>query len=65
MKWNAPIKTQQAKQRDLERFLRFFNRELEHQYIDGWTPAVTKAFQNELVTTVSTITMSPCRFEFV
>lgn len=57
----APMKTQQAKQRDLERFLRFFNRELEHQYIDGWTPAVTKAFQNELAATISPITMLPYR----
>lgn len=57
----APIKTQQAKQRDLERFLQFFNRELEHQYLDGWTPAVTKSFQNELAATISTITMLPYR----
>lgn len=52
----APIKTQQAKQRDLERFMRFFIAEVGHDYLDGWTPAVTKHFQQSLVKTVSSVT---------
>ena len=60
----TPVKTQQAKQRDLEKFLRFFARELGHEYLEGWTPAVTKAFKNELQATISPITMFalPCHY---
>ncbi len=53
---DAPIKTQQAKQRDLEKFLQFFNQELGHEQIDGWTPAVTKEFQQQLSNIISKTT---------
>lgn len=33
----APEKTQQAKKRDLGRFLEFYTRETGHDQIDGWT----------------------------
>ena len=52
----APIKTQQAKQCDLEKFLQFFNKELGHEQIDGWTPTVTKEFQQQLSNTFSKTT---------
>jgi len=52
----APVKTQQAKQRDLEKFLRFYNQEVGHDQIDGWTPAVTKQFQKSLAQTLSNVT---------
>jgi integrase/recombinase XerD len=52
----APLKTQQAKQRDLERFMRFFEFEVGHDHLDGWTPAVTKHFQQGLTKTVSVVT---------
>lgn len=52
----APIKTQQAKQRDLEKFMRFFNAAIGKDCVDGWTPAVTRCFQNSLANTVSVIT---------
>lgn len=55
----APIKTQQAKQRDLEKFLQFFKTEVGHDHIDGWTPAGTKQFQQSLLKTLSPVTGKP------
>ena len=55
----APLKTQQAKQRDLEKFTRFLKSELGHDHLDGWTPAVTKAFQQSLLKIISPITQEP------
>jgi integrase/recombinase XerD len=52
----APLKTQQAKARDLEKFARFVQVEVGHDQIDGWTPAVTKAFQSSLLKTISPVT---------
>ncbi len=51
----APVKTQQAKKCDLEKFMQFFTKELGHEQIDGWTSAVTKALPNELSTAKSPI----------
>jgi integrase/recombinase XerD len=55
----APLKTQQAKRCDLEKFLQFFKTEVGHDHIDGWTPAVTKQFQQSLLKTLSSITGKP------
>ena len=55
----APLLTQQAKQRDLEKFTRFLKSELGHDHVDGWTPAVTKAFQQGLLKIISPITQQP------
>lgn len=52
----APVKTQQAKHSDLEKFLQFFKTEVGHYHIDGWTPVVTKQFQQSLLKTLSPIT---------
>lgn len=52
----APLKTQQAKERDLDQFLRFFKAEVGHDQVDGWTPAISKGFQNTLSKTCSNVT---------
>ncbi|KTD07194.1 hypothetical protein [Legionella jamestowniensis] len=38
----APLKTEQAKQKDLNKFLNFFHRAVGHDEVDNWTPAVSK-----------------------
>ena len=52
----SPIKTQQAKQRVLSLFLSFFATEVGHDQVDGWTPAVTKAFLSSLRSRTSAAT---------
>jgi integrase/recombinase XerD len=49
----APLKTEQAKQKDIAKFLQFFEMEVGHDHIDNWTPAVSKQFQRLLTNTVS------------
>jgi len=49
----SPPKTEQAKQRDLQKFLTFVTQEVGHDHIDSWTPAVTKHFLQNLKNTVS------------
>lgn len=49
----ASPRTEQAKRRDLEQFAAFFLGALGHDRVDGWTPAVTRAFLAELRTTRS------------
>jgi integrase/recombinase XerD len=49
----APEKTEEAKQKDLAKFLNFFQLEVGHDHIDSWTPAVTKHFQKHLKKTIS------------
>jgi integrase/recombinase XerD len=49
----SPLKTEQAKQRDLNKFLTFVTREVGHDHVDSWTPAVTKHFLQSLKNTVS------------
>lgn len=55
----APLKTQQAKARDLIAFVQFFRVEVGHDHIDTWTPAVTKHFQQALLKTISQQTGRP------
>jgi integrase/recombinase XerD len=55
----APNKTLLAKRQDMHRFLRFFGREVGHDHLDGWTPAVTKQFQATLHGEVSPRTGAP------
>ncbi len=55
----APEKTEQAKRKDLAKFMRFFQTELEHDLVDGWTPAVSKQFQKSLSKTLSEKTGKP------
>lgn len=55
----SPLKTEQAKKKDLSRFLAFFTEELGHDRLDNWTPAVTKHFQRSLMTAVSSISGEP------
>ena len=40
----APEKTEQAKKKDLEKFIHFFQSEVGHDHVDNWTPAVSKQF---------------------
>ncbi|WP_245614419.1 tyrosine-type recombinase/integrase [Legionella massiliensis] len=49
----APLKTEQAKQKDLAKFLNFYQSEVGHDLVDNWTPAVSKQFQRSLCNTVS------------
>ena len=49
----APEKTESAKQKDLTKFLNFFQMEVGHDLVDNWTPAVSKHFQRSLCNTVS------------
>lgn len=49
----ASPRTERAKRRDLELFAGFFLEALGHDRVDGWTPAITRAFLSELRTTRS------------
>jgi integrase/recombinase XerD len=49
----APEKTEQAKMKDLSKFINFFQAEVGHDLVDSWTPAVSKHFQKLLCHTVS------------
>jgi len=49
----APEKTEAAKQKDMKKFLNFFQTEVGHDFVDNWTPAVTKQFQRSLCNTIS------------
>jgi integrase/recombinase XerD len=49
----APIKTEQAKKKDMEKFINFFELEVGHDHVDNWTPAVSKQFQKMLCKTIS------------
>ena len=55
----APEKTEQAKKKDLSKFIQFFQSEVGHDSIDNWTPAVSKQFQKNLVKTISDKTGKP------
>jgi integrase/recombinase XerD len=55
----SPEKTEEAKQRDLTKFLNFFQLEVGHDQVDSWTPAVTKHFQKLLKKTISPKTQKP------
>ena len=55
----APEKTEQAKQKDLSKFLNFFQLEVGHDHVDNWTPAVSKQFQRSLCNIVSAKTGKP------
>jgi integrase/recombinase XerD len=48
----APEKTEQAKKKDLSKFIYFFQTEVGHDLVDSWTPAVSKQFQKNLVKTI-------------
>ncbi len=50
------IKTQKAKQIDLQKFLHFFVSEVGTYHIDNWTPSISKGFQKLLLSQVSKIT---------
>ena len=49
----SPDTTQRAKRRDMEKFLNFFMKEVGHDCIHYWTPAVSKHFQKYLQETPS------------
>lgn len=49
----SPIKTEQAKKNDIEKFKNFFELEVGHDHVDNWTPAVSKQFQKILCKTIS------------
>ncbi len=55
----APEKTEQAKKKDLSKFLQFFQAEVGHDNVDNWTPAVSKHFQKSLSKTISEKTGKP------
>ncbi|HHX8598192.1 TPA: tyrosine-type recombinase/integrase [Legionella pneumophila] len=55
----APEKTEQAKMKDLSKFIQFFQTEVGHDLVDSWTPAVSKQFQKNLCKTVSEKTGKP------
>ena len=55
----APEKTEQAKIKDLSKFIHFFQMEVGHDLVDNWTPAVSKQFQRILIKTVSEKTGKP------
>ena len=55
----APQKTEQAKIKDLTKFIQFFEMEVGHDQVDSWTPAVSKQFQKSLTSTISPITNKP------
>jgi integrase/recombinase XerD len=52
----APLKTQEAKRRDLQAFLAWFSTEVGHDQVDGWTPAVSRAFLSAMRGRVSEVT---------
>ncbi len=41
----APEKTEQAKKKDLSKFIQFFQMAVGHDQVDNWTPSVSKHFQ--------------------
>lgn len=49
----APEKTEQAKQKDISKFIQFFQMEVGHDHVDNWTPSVSKQFQRSLCKTIS------------
>ncbi len=49
----APEKTEQAKKKDLSKFILFFQSEVGHDLVDNWTPAVSKQFQRNLIKIIS------------
>ncbi|WP_083191066.1 tyrosine-type recombinase/integrase [Legionella jamestowniensis] len=55
----APEKTEQAKMKDLCKFINFFQMEVGHDLVDSWTPAVSKHFQKHLCKTISEKTGKP------
>jgi len=55
----APEKTEQAKMKDLSKFIEFFQREVGHDGVDNWTPAVSKQFQKNLCSIISERTGKP------
>lgn len=55
----APEKTEQAKRKDLAKFIQFFQTEVGHDLVDSWTPAVSKHFQKNLSKTISEKTGKP------
>jgi integrase/recombinase XerD len=55
----APEKTEQAKKKDLSKFILFFQMEVGHDQVDSWTPAVSKHFQKNLCKTISEKTGKP------
>ncbi|MFT4060684.1 MAG: tyrosine-type recombinase/integrase [Legionella sp.] len=55
----SPLKTEQAKMKDLGKFIDFFQNEVGHDHIDNWTPAVSKQFQKGLLQTISEATGKP------
>jgi integrase/recombinase XerD len=72
---SAPQKTMAAKRQDLARFVAFFAEAVGHDYLDGWTPAITRAFQTALhhtqsertgkqlaTTTVNRVLATVCHF---
>ncbi|HDV5785702.1 TPA: tyrosine-type recombinase/integrase [Legionella pneumophila] len=55
----APEKTEQAKMKDLSKFIHFFQNEVGHDHVDNWTPAVSKQFQKNLSKIISEKTGKP------
>lgn len=55
----APEKTEQAKMKDLSKFIHFFQTAVGHDLVDSWTPAVSKHFQKNLSKTISEKTGKP------
>lgn len=55
----SPLKTEQAKKRDLTKFLTFVAKEVGNDHVDSWTPAVTRHFLKSLKNTVSGNTQKP------
>lgn len=55
----SPEKTEQAKRKDLAKFIQFFQMEVGHDLVDSWTPAVSKQFQKNLIKTISEKTGKP------
>ena len=55
----APEKTEQAKMKDLSKFINFFQQDVGHDHVDNWTPAVSKQFQKNLCKTTSDKTGRP------
>lgn len=55
----SPLKTEQAKHRDLQKFLTFVMQEVGHDHVDSWTPAVTRHFLKSLQQIVSGNTQKP------
>lgn len=43
--FGAPEKTEQAKKKDIAKFLNFFQSGVGHDQVDNWIPAVSKQFQ--------------------